>query len=136
MRNVDMTIGKLAKEAGVGVETVRFYERKGMIRRPSRQAGGFRHYEPADAIRIRFIKRSQELGFTLREVKDLLALQSTRNLTGSRVKDKCDEKVKEIKQKIADLKRMERALHRLAKTCGEGEQAMRECKIFDCLEGC
>ena len=78
---VEMTIGKLAKAAGVGVETIRFYERKGMIKRPSNRGGGFRQYPEDEVSRIRFIKRAQELGFTLREVKTLLDLQSKRKIT-------------------------------------------------------
>ncbi len=134
---MEMTIGKLAKAAGVGVETIRFYERKGLIKKPQRRDGGFRHYSADEASRVRFVKRAQELGFTLREVKELLDLQSKRKITGAQVQGKAQEKVKEIRQKIADLKQMETSLIRLADVCGEGEQAIRECKVFDCFEkGC
>lgn len=132
-----MTIGKLAQAAGVGVETIRFYERKGLIKQPVKQLGGFRYYDSDEATRIRFIKRAQELGFTLREVKTLLELHSKRRMTGAQVKTKAEEKIEEIAMKISDLKRMESSLRRLAKVCGEGEQAIRECKIFACFEkGC
>lgn len=131
-----MTIGKLAKEAGVGVETIRFYERKGLIKRPAK-AGAFRYYSLEEASRIRFIRRAQELGFTLREVKELLEIQSKRKITGFQVKERAQEKLKEIRSKIADLKRMEESLMELSRLCGEGEQAIRECKVFDCFEkGC
>ncbi|MEZ4752083.1 MAG: MerR family transcriptional regulator [Bdellovibrionota bacterium] len=128
-----MTIGKLAQAAGVGVETVRFYERKGMIRRPPKR-GAYRYYSEEEASRIRFIKRAQELGFTLREVKTLLDLQSKRTITGGEVRKKADEKISEIQEKIRDLKQMESSLKKLARVCGEGEQAIRECKIFDCFD--
>jgi MerR family mercuric resistance operon transcriptional regulator len=83
------------------------------------------------------VKRAQELGFTLREVKELLDLQSKRKITGAQVEEKAQVKIQEIRQKIADLKQMETSLLRLAKVCGEGEQAIRECKVFDCFEkGC
>jgi len=132
-----MTIGKLAKAAGVGVETIRFYERKGLIKKPLRRERGFRLYSAEEASRIRFVKRAQELGFTLREVKELLDLQSKKKITGLQVQGKAQEKIKEIHNKIADLKQMETSLLRLAKVCGEGEQAIRECKVFDCFEkGC
>jgi len=132
-----MTIGKIASAAGVGVETIRFYERKGLIKKPQRRDGGFRYYPEDEISRVRFIKRAQELGFTLREVKDLLDLQSKRKITGSQVQEKAQEKIKEIHEKIADLKQMEASLLRLAKVCGEGEQAIRECKVFDCFgAGC
>lgn len=132
-----MTIGKLAKEAGVGVETIRFYERKGIIRRPAKKEGGFRHYSAEEASRVRFVKRAQEVGFTLREAKELLELQSKKRLTGGEVKEKAEAKIEEIRLKIADLKRMEESLTRLAKVCGEGEQAIRECRVFECFDkGC
>lgn len=134
---VDMTIGKLAKAAGVGVETIRFYERKGLIRKPERHDGEFRLYSEEDRSRVRFVKRAQELGFTLREVKELLDIQSKKKITGGQVREKAQQKISEIRQKIADLKQMEDSLIKLARVCGEGVQAIRECKIFDCFEkGC
>ena len=129
-----MTIGRLAKAAGVGVETIRFYERKGLIKKPSRRDGGFRYYSVDEASRVRFVKRAQELGFTLREVKELLDLQSKRKVTGAQVREKAEEKVEEIRLKITDLKQMQASLIRLEEVCGDGEQAIRECKIFDCFE--
>lgn len=132
-----MTIGKLAKGARVGVETIRFYERKGLIKKPQRRDRAFRTYATEEISRVRFIKRAQELGFTLREVKELLDLQSRRKITGAQVQEKANEKVKEIRLKIADLTQMEASLVRLAEVCGDGEQAIRECKVFDCFEkGC
>src|SRR5437868_4008616 len=123
---MDMTIGKLAKAAGVGVETIRFYERKGLIHRPKRRDGGFRYYSLEEASRIRFVKRAQELGFTLREVKGLLEIQSKKKLTGNEVREKAEEKIRAIRLKVADLKHMEASLQKLAEVCGEGEQAIRE----------
>lgn len=132
-----MTIGKLAKAAGVGVETIRFYERKGIVRKPQKRESGYRVYEAEEASRIRFVKRAQELGFTLREIKELLDIQGKRKMTGAQVKSKAEEKIGEIRQKIADLKQMEVSLRELSRVCGHGEQAIRECKIFDCFEtGC
>lgn len=132
-----MTIGKLAKEAGVGVETVRFYERKGLIRKPQKRDAGFRTYSQEEVSRIRFIRRAQELGFTLREVKELVELQSKRKMTGGQVQKKADDKIIEIQQKISDLKKMEESLRQLSKVCGEGEQAIKECRFLECFEkGC
>jgi Hg(II)-responsive transcriptional regulator len=137
MGAVDMTIGKLAKEAGVGVETVRFYERKGLIKKPLRKDGGFRFYPLEEVTRIKFIRRAQELGFTLREVKELVELQSKRRMTGGQVKAKADQKIKEIQTKILDLKKMEESLRSLSRVCGEGEQAIKECRFMECFEkGC
>jgi MerR family mercuric resistance operon transcriptional regulator len=121
---VDMTIGKLAKEAGVGVETVRFYERKGLIKKPQRKDGGFRSYPYEEVTRIKFIRRAQEL-------------QSKRRMTGGQVKRKADQKIEEIQKKILDLKNMEESLRELSRVCGEGEQAIKECRFTDCFEkGC
>ncbi len=132
-----MTIGKLAKVSGVGVETVRFYERKGLIRKPPKKEVGFRTYSQDEVTRIQFIRRAQELGFTLREVKDLVDLQSKRKMTGEQVQKKADQKIEAIVQKISDLKRMESSLRQLSKVCGEGEQAIKECRFLDCFEkGC
>jgi len=133
----ELTIGKLAKEAAVGVETVRFYERKGLLKRPPKRDYGFRHYSATDIGKIRFIKRAQELGFTLREVKGLLEIQSKRKMTGAQVKERAEEKIKEIQKKISDLKKMEASLSNLSRVCGAGEQAIKECRIFDCFDkGC
>ncbi len=128
-----MTIGKLAKAAGVGVETVRFYERKGLLKRPQKRDGGFRFYDSQVTARIQFIRRAQELGFTLKEVKELLDLQSKRKITGAEVRVKAEEKIGEIRKKVADLKQMEAALSELCRVCGAGEQAIRECRVFDCF---
>jgi MerR family transcriptional regulator, mercuric resistance operon regulatory protein len=132
-----MTIGKLAGKAGVGVETIRFYERKGLLKRPLKRENGFRHYSDQEVSRVRFIKRAQELGFTLREVKELLDIQLKKKITGGQVEQKAKEKIREIQKKISDLQRMESSLTKLARVCGEGEQAIRECRVFDCFEkGC
>ena len=131
------TIGKLAKEAGVGVETIRFYERKGLITKPIKGEAGFRHYTTEEIWKVRFIKRAQELGFTLREVKELLDLQAKRKITGAQVRERANQKIQEIRNKIKDLSRMEASLVRLSRICGDGEQAIKECRIFDCFEkGC
>ena len=134
---MEMTIGKLAKSAGVGVETIQFYERKGLLKKPTKRDGGFRYYSNEETTKVRFIKRAQDLGFTLREVKELLDLQSKRSITGAQVETRAKEKIKEIRKKMSDLKRMEASLLKLSRMCGEGEQAIRECRVFDCFEtGC
>ena len=128
------TIGNLARQAEVGVETIRFYERKGLIEQP-RRASGFRHYPQEEARRIRFIKRAQELGFTLKEIKDLLGLNSDPKARCSDVKSRADGKLAEIDSKITDLKRIRTSLRRISQTCGNGKRALAHCRILDCLEG-
>lgn len=118
-----MTIGKVALAAGVGVETIRFYERKGIVHRPPKRQGGFRYYSQEDVTRVKFTKRAQEIGFTLREAKELLDLQSKRKMTGAQVKEKATGKIQEIRAKIADLKRMEEALAKLAQVCGRSHSS-------------
>jgi len=131
-----MTIGKIAKQAGVGVETVRFYERKGLIKQPKKKASdGFRTYSEDEARKIRFIKRAQELGFTLKEVKDLLDLNSNPKATCEDVRVLAEEKINEIDQKIKDLNRMKSSVRQLEKACSESRSAVACCRIIDCFDG-
>lgn len=134
MKQTATTIGALAKKAGVGIETVRFYERKGLLPKPARLASGYRQYTDQDAKRIRFIKRAQELGFTLREVKDLLGLRVNAKAKCEDVKGRTDHKIVEIEGKIKDLKRMLRSLKELSDACGCGNASTTECPILDCFE--
>jgi Hg(II)-responsive transcriptional regulator len=126
--------GELAKRAGVNIETLRFYERKGLLPKPPQRASGYREY-PAESVRlIRFIKRAQELGFSLREVRDLLALRVEPGTTCADVRQRADEKLSEVQSKIADLKAIERALRTLTATCS-GQGPLSDCPILECLDG-
>jgi len=128
------TIGKLARASGVGVETVRFYERKGLITRPTAREG-YRIYSEDDARRIRFIKRAQELGFTLREITGLFELHGdSRVVSCGSVKRHTDAKLKEVEQKMRDLQKMKRSLKKLSEACGDGKEAVARCRISDCFE--
>lgn len=129
-----LTIGRVAEAAGVGVETIRFYERKGLIRRPERNGASFRHYHPEDPTRIRFIKRAQDLGFTLREIKELLELHSRPRTTCGDIREKADSKIEEIEAKIRDLRKMKGSLARLSGACGDGKKALAQCRVLDCFE--
>jgi Hg(II)-responsive transcriptional regulator len=128
------TIGVLAKQAGVGVETVRFYERKGFIRRPAGKSSGYREYSADDVKRISFIRRTQELGFTLREIQELLELNADPRATCLDVQAKADLKASEIDAKVDDLRKMRKKLKELARACGSGKKAVSECRILDCFE--
>ncbi len=126
--------GELAKRAGVNVETLRFYEREGLIPEPPRRVSGYREY-PAESVRlIRFIKRAQELGFSLREVRELLALRVEPGTTCADVRHKAQEKVSDVREKIADLQAIERALNSLTASCS-GEGPLTDCPILECLNG-
>ncbi len=128
-----LTISKIAELAGVGVETVRFYQRKELLREP-KAVGAFRIYSPEDAQRILFIKRAQDLGFTLNEVKELLELNTKSRTTCSKVKLKTEQKIKEIEKKIEDLTRMKKSLRELACACDGALDQIREYKVQECFE--
>ncbi len=125
--------GELAKQAGVNVETLRFYEREGLLAEPPRRASGYREYPPATVQRIRFIQRAKELGFTLREIKGLLELRVDPDTTCAEVREQAAEKIGEVKQKISDLQRIERALNKLMNSC-RGRGPIDDCPILKHLE--
>ncbi|RUL87942.1 MerR family transcriptional regulator [Tautonia sociabilis] len=126
--------GELARRAGVNVETLHFYERKGLLPEPPRRASGYREY-PAESVRlIRFIKRAQELGFSLNEIHELLALRVRPGVTCAQVRERAERKSAEVRRKIADLKAIERALRKLTASCsGRGPVAI--CPVLEYLEG-
>lgn len=126
------TIGKLAGAAGVTVETVRFYEKKGLLSQPAKQ-GAFRDYPGEYVARIKFIKRSQELGFTLKESKELLDLKLEDQAKCKDVLDKTESKIAEIDAKINDLKNMKRSLQGLARCCEDASVPLSDCPILDCF---
>lgn len=127
-----LTIGKLASACDVNVETVRFYERKGILKQP-KKLGAFREYPAEYITRIRFIKRSQELGFTLNETKELLELKIKNHSKCSDVLSRSEKKIEEINQKITDLKKMKKSLEDLAKCCVDINQPLSDCPILDCF---
>lgn len=128
-----MTIGKAAREAGVGVETIRFYERKGLIDQPLRpREGGFRIYPDHAVHRVRFIRKAQELGFSLSEVEDLLALRADPATDSGRVRGRAVAKLAEVNGKIDELARIRAALETLIAAC-PGGGALRSCSIMEAL---
>jgi len=127
-----ITIGALAKSANVGVETIRFYEREGLLLKPARTAAGYRVY-PTDAVeRVRFIRRAKELGFTLDEIAELLALKVSHGKSCDSVRKRALNKVSAIDQKLKDLRSMRRALDELLKLC-DGHEGIDDCNILDAL---
>jgi MerR family copper efflux transcriptional regulator len=128
-----LTIGALARKAGVGVETVRFYERRGLVRRPVRPGTGYRSY-PEEAVgRIRFIRNAQGLGFTLQEVKDLLALRVTAGTSCAAMRSRAAAKVADVKRRLGDLERIRTALEQLIAIC-PGRGALTNCTILDAID--
>jgi MerR family mercuric resistance operon transcriptional regulator len=128
-----LTIGQVARESGVGVETIRFYEREGLIGKPQRRPSGYRQYEPEILRRIGFIQRAKELGFSLREVGELLSLRVRRGHSCADVRARAVAKIVEIDAKIAVLERMRAALERLSAAC-VGRGPVSECPILDALD--
>jgi MerR family mercuric resistance operon transcriptional regulator len=127
------TIGQVAKRAGVGVETVRFYERRGLIEQPRKRSSGYRVY-PEDAVqRIRFIRHAKDLGFTLNEIGELLSLRPDPQGNCAAVKERAKEKVADIAGKIGSLTRMQRSLGRLIDAC-ESRSETAECPILEALD--
>lgn len=128
-----MKTGELAQQAEVNVETLRFYERKGLLPEPPRRNSGYREYPPESVQRLRFIKRAQELGFSLAEIKELLTLRVTRGTTCGQVREQAQEKVAEVQKKISDLRAIEEALAKLVKSCSARGTTSR-CPILDHLD--
>ena len=131
---MNLTVGKLAQAAGVGVETIRFYQKRGLLQQPNRSGSGYRIYQPDDVARIRFIKHAQSVGFTLKEIADLIQLeQDSRSRCGD-LKVRADEKIRLIDEKIAELNRMRNELAQLSSSCAS-DQPLSECKLIGCLSG-
>jgi MerR family copper efflux transcriptional regulator len=127
-----LTIGQLAQRAGVGVETIRFYEREGLISEPPRRPSGYRDYPLETVTRIVFIRRAKQLGFTLKEINELLDLRVRPRRNCAQVKQSADAKMADIDDKIAALRRMRRALKDLTKACEE-RTPTTECPILASL---
>lgn len=130
---VAFTIGQVAKQAEVGVETIRFYERLGLLKEPPRSRSGYRKY-PADAVaRVMFIRRAKDLGFTLNEIAELFALRVDADTTCADVKARAETKIAGIEERIRELQHMKRALATLAASC-HGSGPASECPILEALE--
>lgn len=130
-----LTIGKLARRAGVGVETVRFYERKGLLETPPRQASGYRQFGEEAVDKLRFIRRAKELGFSLKEIKDLLRLGTEDGATCGQVKERAERKIADIEERIRSLRRIKAALEKVTKQCS-GCGPATDCPILKAFDRC
>jgi MerR family mercuric resistance operon transcriptional regulator len=128
-----LMIGQLAKMARVNVETVRYYERRGLLPEPDRRPSGYRSYTPDAARRIQFIRHAQQLGFSLNEVSDLLRLRVDPEMSCREVRQRANAKIDAIEHKIEQLQGMRQALVTLAETCS-GEGPISECPFLDALD--
>ena len=127
-----MTIGKVAKLTGVGVETIRFYEREGLLNKPKRKESGYRMFDSEVVTRIQFIKRVKELGFSLKEIRELLFLRVDSRATGKEVKKRVDSKIDQIDRRIHDLKKVRNALAQLSRSVGK--RPLGENPLLDVLD--
>ncbi len=128
-----LTIGALAHSAGVGVETIRFYERKGLLPEPPRTRAGYRQY-PGDTVdRVKFIRRAQGIGFALREISELLDLRVDEVAACGPVEEQAREKLEQIAGKMEELRRMKAALERLVEAC-EAREPTGACPILEELD--
>ncbi|MFY9316089.1 MAG: MerR family transcriptional regulator [Burkholderiales bacterium] len=128
-----LTIGTLARRAGVGVETVRFYERRGLVRRPARPSSGYRAYPEETALRIRFIRNAQALGFTLQEIKEMLALRVTAGTSCAAVRSRAAAKAADVKRRLLEMERIRTALDKLVAAC-PGRGTLASCTILEALD--
>jgi Hg(II)-responsive transcriptional regulator len=127
-----LSIGQVARRAGVGVETVRFYEREGLLEEPPRRASGYRQYSEEVITRLRFIRRAQQLGFSLKEITELLLLRVDTQTSCEEVKGRTEAKIAEVERKMVELHRMRQALLQVASLC-TGQGPTGRCPMLDAL---
>ena|SRR2546423_12067731 len=128
-----LTIGRLAREAGVNLETVRYYERRGLLPNPPRSASGYRLFPTEAARRLRFIRRAQALGFSLGEIRELLSLRIASTAKSGDVRKRAQAKITDIEAKIRTLESMKKTLRELTKACS-GCRSVRDCPILESLD--
>jgi MerR family copper efflux transcriptional regulator len=131
--SASLTIGQLAKEAGVGIETIRFYEKEGLLEEPLRRTSGYREYSQEAVKRLLFIRRAKLLGFSLKEIQELLVLLGTPSTTCREIKEQAKTKVVSIEAKIKDLEQLKAALVELTGACS-GSGPLELCPILEALE--
>ncbi len=129
-----MRIGELARATGTAIDTIRFYERRGLLQPSGRLPSGYRVYGPEAVSRLRFIVRAKELGFTLAEIAELLSLESDDRASAAAVRSLAERRLRDIEARIRSLQRMRRALARVADGC-PGQGPARRCSILRTLAG-
>lgn len=127
-----LSIGSLAKRVGVNIDTIRYYEREGLLPEPARRASGYRSYGEGTVAQLRFIRRAKDLGFTLEEIRDLLALSSDRRKGVRAVKKRAELRLAAIDARIAELQRVRDGLAELVLSC-PGHGAPEQCPILRAL---
>ncbi len=133
MKMESLTIGRLARAVGVNLETVRYYERRGLLLKPPRSRSGYRLFPAEAKRRLRFIRRAQELGFSLGEIRELLSLRVAPTAKSADVRRRAQAKITDIEAKIRSLQSMKKALRELTQTCS-GCGPVRDCPILESLD--
>jgi MerR family mercuric resistance operon transcriptional regulator len=128
-----LTIGELAERGEVNAQTIRYYERCGLLPKPRRSPSGYRLYDQNAAKRLSFVRRAQALGFSLREINDLLSLRLRADTTCADIRDAARQKIASVDGKLAELNRIRAALVRLARSC-RGSGPKSECPILEALD--
>lgn len=128
-----LSIGEVARAAGVGVETVRFYEKSDLIGRPARTESGYRQYRPEVVREVQFIRAAKGLGFTLNEIRELLSLRVTKGKACTAVRRRALEKMAAVDAKVAELRRVRDALSELVAACASSESSS-SCALLDALD--
>ncbi len=128
-----LSIGQVARRTGVGIETIRFYEREGLLEEPPRRTSGYRQYSEQVVKRIHFIKRAQKLGFSLKEIAELLLLRVDGQTSCEEVKQRTEAKIAEVERKLVELQRMRQALLQVHSLCA-GQGPTGRCPMLDALE--
>ena len=126
-----LLIGAVSNETGVSIETIRYYERAGILDEPSRSQGGHREYDHEQLKRINFVKRCRDLGFSLKEVRNLLTLVASEEQSCKEVHDVTVKHLDNVRRKLSDLKKLEQALVEMSEKCAEG--ASPQCPIIEVL---
>ena len=127
-----MNIGQLSRRTGVPIDTVRYYERQGLLPPPERRASGYRQYGQPDIARLRFIRRAKELGFSLQDIHDLLRLSSQADADRSEVRALAQQRLTDIERKLRELEAMRATLAHLVGQCS-GQGSLEGCPIIDTL---
>ncbi len=128
-----LSIGQVAKAVGISVETVRFYEKQGLLLAPMRSESGYRQYKPDTLKQLRFIQRAKKVGFTLNEIKELLSLRKIPNSNCTNLKQRALKKIGEIDAKLNDLNRIRDSLSQLSRRCNSEENIV-DCPILEYLD--
>jgi Hg(II)-responsive transcriptional regulator len=128
-----LKVGEVAKRAGVNLQTIHYYERRALLPKPPRTGSNYRAYPEEAVLRVRFIKRAQELGFTLREIKELLSLRAAPRTQCADVRERAEAKARSIDDKVRTLQAMRKALTKLVRECS-GKGPVTQCPILEALD--